>query len=77
MAALSGAAAGAAAGGLTGALVGLGIPEYEAKQYEAKVKGGNILISVHTDDSEQRRRAKEIFERNKAEDVAATGEARA
>lgn len=77
MAALSGAAAGAAAGGLTGALVGLGIPEYEAKQYEAKVKGGNILISVHTDDSEQRRRAKEIFERNKAEDVASTGEARA
>src|SRR5436853_6507654 len=48
MAALSGAAAGATAGGLTGALVGLGIPEYEAKQYESKVKGGNILISVHT-----------------------------
>jgi hypothetical protein len=77
MAALSGAAAGAAAGGLTGALVGLGIPEYEAKQYESKVKGGNLLISVHTDDSAQRSRAKEIFTQDKAEDIASTGEARA
>jgi uncharacterized membrane protein len=77
MAALSGAAAGAAAGGLTGALVGLGIPEYEAKQYEARVKGGNILLSVHTDDRAQRTRVKEIFERNRAEDVSSTGEARA
>ena len=77
MGALSGAAAGAAAGGLTGALVGLGIPEYEAKQYESKVKGGNLLISVHTDDSAQRSRAKEIFTQDKAEDIASTGEARA
>jgi hypothetical protein len=77
MAALSGAAAGAAAGGLTGALVGLGIPEYEAKQYESKLKGENFLISVHTDDSAQRTRAKEIFERNKAEDIATAGEKRA
>jgi hypothetical protein len=46
MAALAGAAGGAAAGGLTGALVGMGIPEYEAKRYEGKVKDGNILLSV-------------------------------
>ena len=77
MAALGGAAAGAAAGGVTGALVGLGIPEYEAKQYESKITGGNILISVHTDDSTQRSGAKEIFERNNAEDIATAGEARA
>jgi hypothetical protein len=76
MAALSGAAAGGAVGGLAGALVGLGIPEYEAKQYEGKVKNGNILISVHTDDSKQRKMAKEIFERAHAEDVSSTGEAR-
>jgi hypothetical protein len=74
MAALSGAAAGAAAGGLTGALVGLGIPEYEAKQYESRVKGGNLLISVHTDDSGERSRAKEIFKRHQAEDIATAGE---
>jgi hypothetical protein len=77
MAALGGAAAGATAGGLTGALIGLGIPEYEAKQYESKVKGGNILISVHTDDGDERSRAKDIYTRNHAEDIASTGEQRA
>jgi hypothetical protein len=77
MGALSGAAAGATLGGLTGALVGMGIPELEAKQYEGKIRGGNVLISVHTDDGEQRKRAKEIFERNRAEDISTMGEARA
>jgi Heat induced stress protein YflT domain len=75
LAALSGAAVGAAVGGLTGALVGMGIPEYEAKQYEGKIKGGNILISVHTDAADQRKLAKEIFEKAGAEDIKTTGEA--
>jgi hypothetical protein len=77
LAALSGAAAGGAVGGLAGGLVGFGIPEYEAKQYEGKVKNGNILISVHTEDSKERKVAKEIFDRAHAEDVSYTGEARA
>ena len=76
MAALSGAAAGAALGGLTGALIGLGIPEYEAKRYEGKVKEGNLLISVHTEDSTERARARQIFEQEGAEDIADTAEAR-
>src|SRR5712671_649867 len=75
MAALAGAAGGAAAGGLTGGLVGMGIPEYEAKRYEGKVKEGKILMSVHTEDSRERERAKEILERNGAEDISYTGEA--
>jgi len=75
MAALSGAAAGAAVGGLTGALVGMGIPEHEAKLYEGKVRGGNILISVHTEDREERRRAKEVFEGAGAEHVVSKEEA--
>jgi hypothetical protein len=74
MAALGGAAIGAGAGGLIGALVGLGIPEYEAKRYEGKLKQGNILISVHSDNSEETRRAKEIFEREGAEDISSTSE---
>jgi uncharacterized membrane protein len=74
MAALSGAAVGAAAGGIAGALIGMGIPEYEAKRYEGKVKEGNILISVHSDNSDETRRAKEIFERNNAQDIATAGE---
>jgi len=76
LAALSGAAAGAALGGLAGALIGLGIPEYEAKRYEGKIKEGNILISVHTEDSTERDRAKRIFEQAGAEDISYTEEAR-
>ena len=74
MGTLSGAAVGAATGGLTGALIGLGIPEFEAKQYEGKIKGGNALISVHTESSEARSNVKEIFEQAHAEDISSTSE---
>jgi uncharacterized protein (TIGR02271 family) len=70
MAALSGAAIGAGAGGLIGALVGLGIPEFEAKRYEGKLKEGNILISVHSDNRDETKRAKEIFERDGADEIS-------
>lgn len=74
MAALSGAAAGAALGGIAGALVGLGIPELEAKQYESKIKTGNILISVHADNADEQKRAKQILQEGGATDVSVTGE---
>ena len=74
MGALSGAAVGAATGSLAGALIGLGIPEYEAKRYEGKIKGGSALISVHTESSEARSEAKKIFEQAHAEDISSTGE---
>src|SRR5688572_16679513 len=74
MAALSGTAVGAAAGGITGALIGMGIPEYEAKRYEQNVKEGKVLVSVHADDGDEVRRAKEIFERSGAEDIASAEE---
>lgn len=74
LAALSGAAVGGAVGGIAGALVGLGIPEYEAKRYEGKVKDGNILVSVHTDNSDQINDAKRIFKEAGAEDIATVGE---
>jgi hypothetical protein len=75
MGALSGAAVGAATGSLAGVLIGLGIPEYEAKQYEGKIKGGSALISVHTESSKARSRVKEIFEKDHAKDISSTGEA--
>ena len=75
MAALGGAAVGATVGGITGALVGMGIPEYEAKRYEGRIREGNYLISVHSEDSTQTSRAKEIFERAGAEDISSAGEA--
>jgi len=74
VAALSGAAVGGTVGGLTGALIGMGIPEFEAKRYEGKVRDGRILMSVHTEDRDQRSRAKEIFERHGAEDISSAGE---
>jgi uncharacterized protein (TIGR02271 family) len=75
MAALSGGAIGAGVGGLTGALVGLGIPEYEAKRYEGKVKEGGILISVHSENSDEMNRAKNIFKLAGAHEISSTGEA--
>lgn len=70
MASLSGMAVGAAVGGIAGALIGMGVPEIEAKLYEGKVKDGNILISVHADDSDEVSRAKEIFESEHATDIS-------
>lgn len=74
MAALAGAGVGGAVGGLTGAMVGMGIPEYEAKRFEGIVKDGGILLSVHVDDSDWQKKAKEILESAGAKDVAAAGE---
>jgi len=74
MAALSGAAVGATAGGIAGALVGMGIPEYEAKRYEGKVKEGNLLISVHCNSTDNADKAKEILSSAGAEDISSTGE---
>lgn len=77
VAALAGAGAGGIVGGLTGTLIGLGIPEYEAKRYEGRIKKGGILISVHCDDSNWTQKAKTILQETGAEDVSSTGEARA
>jgi len=74
MAALGGAGIGAGAGGVIGALIGLGIPEYEAKRYEGKLKEGNILVSVHSDNSDETKRAKEILGRAGADDISTTSE---
>jgi hypothetical protein len=75
MAALSGVAVGAAAGGILGGLMGLGIPEIEAKRYEGKIKKGNLLISVHAENSEDITQAKDIFTKAGAQDICCTDEA--
>jgi hypothetical protein len=74
MAMLGGAAVGGTVGGITGSLIGLGIPEYEAKQYEGKIRKGNVLISVHSDNSDDVSRAKKIFKDCNAESIASAGE---
>src|SRR3954469_4033872 len=70
MGALAGAGTGGVVGGLIGALVGMGIPEYEAKRYEGMVKDGGILLSVHCDNSDWTKRAKDILEQTGARDIS-------
>src|ERR1700752_4490894 len=77
MAALAGAGAGGIVGGIAGALVGMGIPEYEAKRYEGRIKEGGILLSVHCDSSDWVKRAKEVLERTGGKEIASAGEAAA
>lgn len=74
---LGGIGVGTTVGGITGALIGLGIPEYEAKRYEGRIRHGGILMSVHCDDDDWAKRARHILERSGAQDVASAGEAKA
>jgi hypothetical protein len=77
MALLSGVGVGGTVGGLTGALVGSGMPEYEAKRFEGRIRKGGALLSVHCDNSEFEKTAKRILENSGAQDVSASYEARA
>ena len=74
MGALAGLGVGGAVGGLLGALVGMGIPEYEAKRYEGRVKDGGVLLSVHCYTSDEIARAKDRLKRTGADDIASAGE---
>ena len=77
MGALAGVGVGGALGGMIGALVGMGMPEYEAKRYEGRVRAGGILLSVHCDNADWVKRAKQILQETGAEDMASSGEAAA
>jgi len=74
---LAGVGAGGALGVVAGALVGWGIPEYEARRYEGRVRKGGILLSVHCDDSDWTKRARQVLKLTGAEDIASAGEAAA
>ena len=77
LAALSGIGVGGVAGGIVGGLVGMGIPEYEAKRYAGRVRSGQILLSVHCDNAEWVKRAKEMLEATDAHDISSATEASA
>ena len=77
MAALAGVGTGGVVGGIIGALVGMGIPEYEAKRYEGRIREGKILLSVHCDNSDWVKRAKDVLETSGAEDISSAGESSA
>lgn len=72
--ALSGAAVGAAFGGLTGTMVGLGVPEIEARRYESRLASGGVFVSVHAENDEELRTARDILQRGGAIDISASSE---
>jgi hypothetical protein len=74
--ALTGVGVGGTLGGIGGGLIGLGMPEYEAKRYEGRIKSGNILLSVHADNSEWANKAERILKDTGADDVSSTSEAK-
>ena len=75
MGALAGIGSGGVVGGLIGALVGMGIPEYEAKRFEGRLKDGGVLLSVHCNTSQQITLAKDVLTQSGAQDVSSAGEA--
>ena len=77
MAMLGGIGVGGTIGGLAGALIGVGMPEYEAKRYEGRIRRGGILLSVHCDNSDMEKSARRILENTGAQDVASSSEAKA
>lgn len=77
VAALAGLGAVGAVGGMIGALAGMGMPEYEAKRFEGRIKQGGVLMSVHCDDDDWIKRARDILRRTGAEDVDWTAESSA
>ena len=77
MGALAGIGTGGVVGGVIGALIGMGIPEYEAKRYEGMIKEGKILLSVHCDNSDWVKKAKNLMEQTGAQDISSTGESSA
>ena len=74
MASLAGLGVGGAVGGLIGALVGMGIPEYEAKRYEGRVKNGGVLLSIHCETPQEVARAKDALKLLGSEDISAAHE---
>jgi hypothetical protein len=74
---LSGIGVGSILGGLIGALIGLAVPEYEAKRYDGRIRNGGILLSVHCDNLDWIKRAKDVLRHAGAKGIGARAEARA
>ncbi len=72
--ALAGAGALGILGGIIGGLIGAAFPEYEAKRYEGRIRDGGVLLSVHCDNREWSKRAKDVLEETGAQDIAAESE---
>ena len=66
---IAAALAGAANGAISATLVGLGLPEHEAKRYESRIRSGSLLLSIHCDDAESARSARQLLEQTGARNI--------
>jgi hypothetical protein len=71
---LGGTTAGPAGGGVAGGLVGLGMPEFEARIYDGKLKTGSILLSVNAPNGDRLRRVTALFQQAGASHITTTTE---
>jgi uncharacterized membrane protein len=69
---VAGGAVGAAAGGIVGALIGLGVPEDAAKRHQAVIKKGGAILGIQ-DNAISRSEARQVLEKNGAEEVVDIG----
>jgi len=69
LSALSGAFVGGCLGAVIGALVHFDIPDTDAKILEGESTAGNLLVVIHTDESQQRLKAEEILDRTGAIEI--------
>ena len=74
---LSGLGVGMLAGSVTGALTGATFPEYEAKRFAGRIRRGGILISVHCDDLDWAKTARNTLRKSGAQDIGSSSEAKA
>ncbi len=48
----------------------MGLSEYEAKRYEGIITGERCFVAVHSEDSREIEKAKQILEAELAEDIS-------
>jgi len=60
---------GAVADGIAGGLISLGVSDSDAQGYEERIKEGNFLLAVHTDDAGDIARVRDIFKQAGAQAI--------
>ncbi|HTL59359.1 MAG TPA: hypothetical protein VL361_27050 [Candidatus Limnocylindrales bacterium] len=66
---LGGVAIGGTDGGMAASLIRLGVPVFEAQQYESRLKEGNILLGVYLEELGNIARAKGVLAESYGENI--------
>lgn len=68
---LAGGGAGALTGGLIGGLIGLGLSDEQAKEFEAGIKAGGVVVGVDTKSGEEYKLLNNEWEQHQSADFIA------